>query len=71
MITIKVSSSQIKLVQYDKEDRELYIAFNNDKVYKYFDVSQDTFSALILAESAGKFFLENIKSKYKYELITK
>jgi len=65
----EVVSSQFKKVKYDSESKILIITFNNDKRYEYKDVPQSTFDSLMSAESAGKYFIANIKTKYQYKLI--
>lgn len=57
---VSVKSSQIKEVGY-MEPNTLFIKFNNDKVYSYVPVTQIAFTALVTAESVGKYFNVNIK----------
>jgi hypothetical protein len=62
----EVVSSQFKKVKYDSESKILTITFNNDKKYEYKDVPKDIFDGLISAESAGKYFIANIKNSFDY-----
>jgi len=63
-LQIKPSSNIIQ-VKYDTEHKVLAITFKNDAVYDYFDVHQETVDELLKAESVGKFFHANIKTKYE------
>lgn len=66
-----IVSSQMNKVVYDEVKEELFITFNNDKVYKYDNVPLDVYLALIASESVGSFFIRNIKNNpnYKFQLI--
>lgn len=61
-----VESSNLAAVGYDQEAKELFIEFKNGSIYKYFDVDFDTYTALIDAESHGKYFQANIRGKYEF-----
>lgn len=41
---IKVESTRISEVSYDKENRCAYLKFKNDVVYCYFDVSEENYN---------------------------
>lgn len=70
MIEKEVTSSQMKKVAYDESKQELFITFNNNKVYKYSNVSLCLFNEFISAESVGSFFIKRIKNNkdYPFEL---
>lgn len=42
----------------------LRIAFNNDQIYDYLDVTEKTFKDFINADSKGGFFERKIKDRY-------
>jgi hypothetical protein len=62
-----LSSSQIKSIGYDIDLGDMYVEFNNGKVYKYVDVPEWTYNALLRADSPGKFFHGEIKNHFDYE----
>lgn len=66
---IKVESTQIASVGYDKPLYDLYVEFNNGKVYRYDDVPEWTYNAFARSESPGKFFHGEIKNNFDYELV--
>ena len=62
----EVVSSQFKKVKYNSEEKTLIITFNNDKRYKYKDVSEFRFREFMSADSLGKYFIANIKGHFNY-----
>jgi hypothetical protein len=54
-------SSNIVASRYIAEAEILYIVFKKNKVYSYTPVSQELFQEFQLANSQGKFFIDNIK----------
>lgn len=66
-----VESSNLEAVGYDEEEQILYIAFRPKRqtprtLYRYFNVTGEEFSALLNAESKGKWFAQNIKKVKPY-----
>lgn len=57
-------SSNIKLVEYNTEDKSLYVEFKAGGRYKYNNVPFEVFNEFETASSAGKYFLSTIKNKY-------
>lgn len=52
---------------YNQEEKLLCITFPNGGVYKYYDVPQDIADGLADAEKQSKYFVDNIRNKFKYE----
>lgn len=63
----KVESSNIASVGYGQGILE--IEFNSGAIYQYEDVPVATYVELLQAESVGKYFNKNIKSKYNYRRV--
>lgn len=59
--TVKVNSSAITEVSYDKETCILRIQFARGAEYDYPSVPEQEYKNLISAPSAGKYFNTNIK----------
>lgn len=59
--TVKVNSSAISSVSYDKETHTLRIQFVRGAEYDYPDVPEIEFHKLISAPSVGKYFNTTIK----------
>ena len=66
MFRLPVRSGIIKSVGYGYgyEDRVLTIEFTNGSIYKYNDVPENVYDALMTADSVGSYFHHNIKGKY-------
>lgn len=68
---IPCESSNIEGFGYDSKKQQLWVAFKNNRVYRYDKVPHEICDGLHLAESKGKFLSKNIKNKFKttdYEL---
>jgi hypothetical protein len=66
------ASSQISGYGYDAATQTLAISFPGrgaqpDTIYHYFDVPPEVYAALQAAESKGKFFGAEIRTKFRYE----
>lgn len=57
----------MKSAEYDPKNKRLRIKFKSGIAYVYKSVPADVYEQLIVSESAGIFFHENIKDKYKFE----
>lgn len=66
---VKVTSSNIKEITYNADDKSMIITFNNNIQYKYFNVENSMFEEFIDAESVGRYFLTEIKGKYESQKI--
>lgn len=64
-------SSNVEGYGYDSKNKQLWIAFKGNKVYRYDGVPKEIYNELHLAESKGKYVSSNIRNKFKttgYEL---
>ena len=61
-----VESSNLKSVGYDEFLLVLEIEFKSGAVYRYYGVPSEVHDELINAESVGKYFNANVKSKYSF-----
>jgi len=59
-------SSVIDRIAYDTASTTLRISFRDTGDYLYFDVPADLFDRFHGAESAGSFFNEFIRGRYRY-----
>lgn len=65
---ISVSSSVIDAVEY--VPGRLTVYFNNGSSYNYYAVSRKVFNDLLLADSVGAFFSENVRDNYSSKKVT-
>ena len=61
-----VESSNLRSVGYDEFLLVLEIEFKSGAVYHYYGVPSEVHDELINAESVGKYFNANVKSKYNF-----
>lgn len=65
MRAARLQSSAIERIAYDEEARALSIWFRETGRYIYFDVPRAIYEALKGAPSAGRYFNECIKRRYR------
>ena len=63
-------STNIKRMAYDKLECVLYVEFQSEAVYKYSDVSSETWKAFKESESKGKYFRAEILGKYTFKNVS-
>lgn len=66
MEMIPVNSKNIESVGYNAMTSTLEIKFHAGHLYRYFSVPQETYHALLSAQSHSSFFNEQIKYAYQY-----
>lgn len=66
---IRVKSTNIFAVGYDRANKVLKVEFRNGNVYEYYEVPHDIYIAFMNAESKGKFGKNYIFYKYKYKQV--
>ena len=63
-----VSSSNIRSVGWIKT-KIMEVEFNNGGVYRYYNVPQEVYQALISASSVGGYLHRHIKPNYPYKKV--
>ena len=69
MIWTRVTSSNLKRVSYNSRSHEMLIQFQSGAVYQYWDVPGNVSQGLMQAESPGRYFSQNIRSRYNYKRV--
>lgn len=64
-------SSVIMFVEYKHDKKTLIVHFNNGSIYNYKNVSYKVYSKFLNSKSKGRFFLSNVKNKYKISKVYK
>ncbi len=67
MDLIKVKSSNLQAVGYDKSTKTLRILFSEGATYDYRAVPASVYKALMAAESKGSFFQHHVVGQFEYE----
>lgn len=65
MRAAKLSSSLIARIVYDEERRTLKVGFRDDRAYVYFDVPPSVFPLMKAAPSAGRYYNEEVKGRFR------
>ena len=61
-----IESSVLAEVGYDQKRRLLEVKLVSGEVYQYLDVPAREFMALLAAESAGRYYNQQIKPNFEY-----
>lgn len=62
-----VESSTIAHIDF--EDGTLIVRFKSGQTFRYFDVPQEKYDAMLAADSKGKYFARHIKKKHEGERV--
>ncbi len=65
MTRVRVHSSWVRSVGYDKPSRTLEIEYRKEGIFQYFEVPEFLFEELLHADSKGEFVSRNIIAKYR------
>ena len=49
----------------------LYLRFRSGDVYRYFEFPADEYQEFLNAESHGRYFLDHIRDRFRYERLAK
>jgi len=61
---IKVTSSNVESIGYDKEKKELYVEYRGGGIYVYVGVPGLVYGKLMESNSKGRFLANNVKSVF-------
>lgn len=67
MDMVSVESSNLSGIGYNAQLEVLQVAFNDGRLYVYFDVPPEVYQELLRAPSHGRYFYYNIRMSYSYE----
>lgn len=63
---VRVESTAIREVAYDRRRRALYVRFSSGTPYEYGSVPPSAFRRLLRAESKGRFISREIRDHYPF-----
>jgi KTSC domain len=66
MQRIKIHSSVIRSIGYDRATLTLEVEFKTGQIYRYRPVPRSKLEALKRAESKGRYFNANIRDRYSF-----
>ena len=56
---------------YDDGKHILYLRFRSGEVYRYFEFPEEQYREFLDAESRGRYFLSNIRNRFRYQRLAK
>jgi hypothetical protein len=65
----RIHSESIRAVGYNPENRILLIEFNNNGLYKYFDVPDSIYTGLMGARSKGAYVNRYVRDHFSHKKI--
>ena len=65
MQRIPVLSTDLRSIGYDQSSETLEVEFRNESVYQYSSVPSNIYSALMAAESKGRYFNSEIRKRFR------
>lgn len=68
-IRVPLDSSALKAISYERGRKSLVVEFTNGGIYEYGSVEPAQFKALLNADSAGRFFIKEIRNSYPYRKV--
>lgn len=68
---LTLDSKMFASAAYDAEKHVLHLRFRTGDVYRYFDFPAKDYQEFLNAESHGKYFLANIRDRFRYERMAK
>lgn len=64
-----VTSSNLKSVGYDEQQKVLEVEFRDGSVYQYFAVPLATYAGLMRAQSKGRFLQQYVAPRFPYQRV--
>lgn len=65
-----VDSSEIRSIGYDAKKRVLEVEFCAGGVYRYCGVPEEVHRQLLAADSVGRFFNAEVRTRYRFRRLT-
>lgn len=67
---VRVKSSNVQSISYDRKEATLLVAFKNGSTYAYGNVPEMVAKGMFAASSMGKYIWRNIRDRYPYKKLT-
>jgi len=66
---VPVESGLFSSVAYRASARQLYLRFQDGKIYRFFDCPVTVYDEFIAAASQGRYFSQQIRNRFRFELV--
>ena len=64
-----VESGLFSSVAYRASVRQLYLRFQDGRIYRFFDCPVTVYDEFIVAASKGRYFSQQIRNHFRYEMV--
>jgi hypothetical protein len=64
-----VESGLFSSVAYRAGVRQLYLRFQDGKIYRFFDCPVTAYNEFVTASSKARYFSEQIRNRFRYEMV--
>jgi hypothetical protein len=68
---LPLKSKMFTAVAYAADSQVLYLRFRSGDLYRYFEFPHEQFQEFLNADSHGRYFLNRIKGKFRYERLSR
>ena len=66
---VPVESGLFSSAAYRASVRQLYLRFQDGKIYRFFDCPVMVYNEFMAATSQGRYFSEQIRNRFRFELV--
>ena len=66
---VPVESGLFSSAAYRANARQLYLRFQDGKIYRFFDCPVTVYDEFIVAASHGRYFSQQIRNRFRFELV--
>jgi hypothetical protein len=66
---VPVESGLFSSVAYRAGARQVYLRFQDGKIYRFFDCPVMVYNEFIAAKSQGRYFSQQIRNRFRFELV--
>jgi hypothetical protein len=66
---VSVKSGLFSSAAYRASARQLYLRFQDGKIYRFFDCPVMVYNEFIAATSHGRYFSQQIRNRFRFELV--
>jgi len=66
---VRVESGLFSAAAYRASARQLYLRFQDGKIYRFFDCPVTVYDEFMAAASRGRYFSQQIRNRFRFELV--
>ena len=66
---VPVESGLFSSAAYRASVRQLYLRFQDGKIYRFFDCPVTVYNEFIAAASPGRYFSQQIRNRFRFEMV--